>query len=223
MITEDVHQIHEDWTARGFSLPEVISKAPRDAPADVPPAWSFQVIPGELLPGASCFALTYHKQTKHGEKKIKIHPNTIFAVAGVTFVSSEPEGRARRWREILAPGEQVVQSRLGSCVDIGPHQVCWMTPDAYHATFGLDWVAARHPFGELAVLHLLAADLDAAKNMFAQSGRQVFSVGVESDQELLVAPDERDGFTLCIRQQSPELWSQERKARTGENIRFVQD
>ncbi len=223
MITEDVHEIHDDWTARGYSAPEVFSKAPRDAPADAPPAWSFQEIPGELLPGASCFALTYHKRRKQGEKKIKIHPNTIFAVAGVTFVSSEPEARARRWRDVLAPEEQIIQSRLGFCVVIGPHQAWWMTPDAYHSTSGLDWGGARHPYGEIAVLHLLAADLDAAKNMLVQSGRQVVSTGVEDDQELLVMADARDGFIFSIQQQHPETWLQERMARTGENIRFVQD
>lgn len=223
MIAEDVNTIHADWTARGYSVPEVWSKAARDATPDTPPAWSYQDIPGELLPGAFCFALTYHNRPKGEEKNIKIHPNTIYALSNVTFVSKEPEARAMRWRDLLAPGEQVIQSELGFGVFIGPHRALWMTPDTYQSTFGLDWIPTPHAFGELAVLHLLASNLNTAKKMLEQSGRQVFSIEMEGHEELLIIPDVRDGFVFSIQQQPIEIWSQERMARTGEKIKFIQD
>lgn len=223
MIADDVNTLHTDWMAQGFSVPEIQSKAPRDAPLDSPPAWSFQGIPDELLPGASCFALTYHHRAKSEEKNIKIHPNTIYAISGVTFVSKEPEGRAERWRDLLAPDEQVIKSGLGCDVPIGSHRASWMAPETYQSTYGLKWIPAPHAFGELAVLHLLASNLDTAKKMLEQAGRQVFSREMEDHDELLITPDARDGFIFNIQQQPVEIWSQERMARTGEKIKFSQD
>ncbi len=223
MIADDVNTVHTDWTAQGYLVPEVWSKAPRDATPDAAPVWSFQEIPGELLPGASCFALTYHTRPKGEEKSIIIHPNTIYAISGVTFVSKEPEARAVRWRDLLAPGEQVTQSELGFGVFIEPHQALWMTPDTYQAAYGLDWMPAPYSIGELAVLHLFASNLERAKKMTEQSGRRVFLKEMEGHEELVIAPDARDGFVFSIRQQPVETWSQERTARTGEKFKIIQD
>lgn len=223
MIADDVNDVHADWTARGYSVPEVWSKAARDASPDTPPAWSFQDFPDGLLPGADCFVLTYHTRPKGVEKNIKIHPNTVFAISGVTFVSTEPEARAMCWRDLLAPGGQVVQSDLGFEASIGPHRALWMTPGTYQSTHGLDWTPASHAHGEIAVLHLFASNLATAKKMIEQSGKQVFSIEVEDHEELLITPDARDGFVFTIRQQSTEIWSQERMARTGGKFKFIQD
>lgn len=223
MIAEDVKALHSDWTARGYSVPEVWSKTHRDATPDTPPVWSFQDIPRELLPGAACFALTYHNRPKGEVKHIKIPPNTIYAVYGAAFVATEPEARATCWRNLLAPDEQVVQSGLGFEVLIGPHRAMWMTPDTYQSTYGLDWAPSPHPFGELSVLHLLASDLGVAKMMIEQSGRHAFSVKVKGDEELLIAPDARDGFVFSVRQQPAEMWLQGRMARTGEKLKLDQD
>lgn len=221
MITDDINTLHTDWMAQGFSVPEIWSKAPRDASPDTPPAWTFQDIPDELLPGASCFALTYHNRTKSEEKNIKIHPNTIYAISGVTFVSKEPEARAVCWRNLLAPDKKVTKSRLGCDVTIGSHRALWMKPETYQSTYGLDWIPAPHVYGEIAVLHLLASDLDTVKRILEQAGRRVFSREMEGHTELVITPDVRDGFIFSIRQQSTELWSQERMARTGEKIKLV--
>jgi hypothetical protein len=222
MIADDVNAIHADWTALGFSMPEVESKAARDAASDAPPAWSFQVVPDELLPGASCFVLTYHKRPKQKENEIKIHPNTIYAIAGVTFVTEEPEAHATRWGTLLAPGERVNRSQLGFDVLFGPHRALWMTAENYKSTYGLEWNPAPHCYGEIAVLHLLASNLVAAKNILEQSGRQVFTIEIDDHEVLLIAPDGRDGFIFSLRQQAVEIWAQERMARTGEKIIFLQ-
>lgn len=62
MVTDNVQALHDAWSARGYALPAVWSKAPRDAPAETPPLWSLQEIPATLLPGVRCFALTYHRR-----------------------------------------------------------------------------------------------------------------------------------------------------------------
>lgn len=226
MIAEDVNILHAAWTARGYSIPEVFSGAPRDASPEAPPRWSYQAIPAELLPGAFCFAVTYHARPKDEVKDIKIHPNTIYAISGMTFVASEPLARATLWRNLIAPDEQAIQSELGFSLSIGPHRVIWMTPDVYQSTYGLEWMPAMpalRSFGEFAVLHLLASNLTIAKNTIEQSGRKVSTIKVEDNNELLLAPDARDGFVFSIRQQSVETWSEERIARTGEKFKFIQN
>lgn len=223
MITEDVQQIHDDWTARGYVLPEVWSKTPRDATPGTPPAWSFQEFPEELLRGVSCFALTYHTRPRDEARKIRISPNTIYGISGVTFVTQEPEARAASWRNLLAPGEQVAQSGPSFDVRIGPHQAMWMTPDAFHSTYGFNWMPSLHPFGELSVLDLLASDLAIARQMLEQAGRQVLIKKSKGIEELLIAPDGRDGFAYSVRQQPVDVWLAKRMARTGEKLKLAHD
>jgi hypothetical protein len=233
IVSDEVQAVHDDWTARGFSVPEVSSKAARDAPPDSPPVWSFQVIPDELLPGASCFVLTYHLRPRDQVMEIKIAPNSVYAISGVTLVSAEPEARAACWRDLLAPGEPVLQTESGFQVWIGAHWARWMTAGDYEASYGLNWspnllagpnlVGAPHPIGEMAILHLLASDLGIARSTLEQAGRKTTAVPVGREDGLLVAPDARDGFVFVLRQQPPETWLRERVERTGEKLRLAQD
>jgi len=223
MVADDVQAVHDSWVARGYSVPEVWSKAPRDASFDSPPMWGFQDIPNELLPGAACFVLTYHTRRIDEVKQIKLSPNTSYAISGVTFVTAEPEARATCWRNLLAPGEQVHHSGTGFHVWIGPHQARWITSEAYQISYGLNWLPFAYPIGELGLLHLLASDLRVAKTMLEQAGRRTFPVSVKGEEELLIAPDARDGFSFIIRQQPIEVWLQERMARTGEKLKLGQD
>lgn len=218
LIAQDVHAVHDDWTARGHPVPDVWSKAPRDAAPDAPPVWSFQDVPPGLLPGVSAFVLTYHRRKRDDIRKVIIHPNTTYALSGVTFVSPEPESRAWQWRNVLAPDEQVISSTTGFDVQIGPHRASWMSPDAYHATFERQWEPAPHPHGELAVLHLLAIDLQTVKGMLESAGRQVRNISINGREELFVEPDPRDGFAFAVREQPVETWLQERMDQTEEKI-----
>jgi hypothetical protein len=223
MVSDDVQAVHEEWTGRGYAVPEVSSSAPRDAPADAPPTWSFQTIPEELLPGIWCFVLTYHLRPKDKVTQVRPAPNTIYAVSGVTFVSTEPELRATTWRDLLAPDEKVVISGTGIEIRIGAHRVTWMTPDDFEVEYGMNWVPSPHSHGELAVLHLLASDLAAVQATMEQAGRGTFPVSAEEQDALLIAPDVRDGFTFLVRQHPIEIWLQERTRRTGEKLQLVED
>jgi len=218
MIAEDVQAVHEDWTARGYSVPAVWSKAPRDAPPNAPPSWSFQEVPAELLPGVNAFVLTYHNRKKGGARKIHIHPNTIYALSKVTFVAAEPESRAIHWRNLLAPDEQVKPSKMSFAVTIGAHRASWMSPNAYLATYHRQWIPAPHPYGEMAVLHLRAANLQTVKTMLEHAGRRITQISNRGRKELFVEPDERDGFAFAVKEQSINTWLQERMDRTGETI-----
>jgi hypothetical protein len=105
LVSDDIQATHDDWLARGHDLPKVFSKGERGAD-DVPPRWSFQEIPEALLPGASCFALMYHARCSPET----IAPNSTYAVAGATFVSSSAQEHAAAWRDLLSPGTSVDSS-----------------------------------------------------------------------------------------------------------------
>ena len=223
MVSDDVQAVHEDWTRRGYTVPDVSSSAPRDAPADAPPRWSFQTIPQELLPGIWCFALTYHLRPKDKVTVVRPAPNTIYAISGATFITTEPEARATSWRDLLAPAEGIDRPGTGLEVRIGAHRVTWMTPEEYQAAHGLDWALSPHPQGELAVLHLLASDLDSVHRMLEQGRRRTSPVSVDGEDGLLIAPDVRDGFAFLVRQRPIENWLQERIGRTGERLQLAED
>jgi hypothetical protein len=221
IAADDVQAVHDEWTARGYAVPEVTTGRPRDASPDSPPRWSFQDIPAELLPGIGCFALTYHARSKDEVSLVTLAPNTVYAVSGVTLVTTEPQARAACWRDLLAPGEPIRQSGPSLAVRIGPHRAVWITPEDYQSAYGLDWTPCPLPFGELGLLHLLATDLQAAKAMLEQSGRRVLGVAGSGDEEVLIGPDARDGFVFTIRQRPVEVWLRERIERTGESLRLA--
>lgn len=223
MVSDDVQAVHEGWVARGYTVPDVSSSAPRDAPADSPPVWSFQTIPSELLPGAWCFALTYHMRPKDKATDIRIGPNTIYAISGLTFVTPEPDVRATSWRDLLAPAEQIVRAGTSTEVRIGAHRVAWMTAEDYRVAFGMNWVPSVHPRGELALFHLLASNLGIARTTMEQAGRRVTPISLDEEDALLIAPDARDGFTFLVHQRPIESWLQERIGRTGEKLQLVED
>ncbi len=221
LIAQDIQLLHNDWIARGYAVSQVISRAPDDAPPDAPPAWSFQDIPRDLLPGCLCFALTYHGRSHDKPIEVRVGSNTIYALAGVTFVAADAEARATRWRDLLATGTPVSTADLGFAVQIGPHVATWMSPETYHATYGRIWVAAAHACGELALLHLLATNLERARIMLEQAGRVVTSHQTNGQEAFLIEPDIRDGVTLLVQEQPIANWLQERAARTGEQLHLI--
>jgi hypothetical protein len=107
-------------------------------------------------------------------------------------------------------------------VQIGPHFAIWMKPEEYQEYYGLSYKASPHPYGEIAVLHLVATDLDRAEETIG-AARQVARVPDKRTGEdtLLVPPDERDGFTFAITQRDPEEWARWREGITGERLQVT--
>ncbi|HXN03085.1 MAG TPA: VOC family protein [Candidatus Dormibacteraeota bacterium] len=198
LVSEDIQATHDDWLARGRDLPKVFSKAERGAD-NVPPSWSFQEIPEALLPGAWCFALTYHIR----RPPERIAPNSTYAIAGTTFVSSSAEEHAAAWRDLLAPEASIDSSDEAYRVTIGPHIARWMEPRQYERRYGRSWEPALHRFGELAILHVLATDLQRVQSALVGSGREVIPVDPPSTDEpgLFLPPDAQDGFSFVVTEQ----------------------
>jgi hypothetical protein len=221
LLSDDVRMLHDEWTGRGNELPPVTQGRARDAAADSPPAWSFQAVPESLMNGILLFALTYHTRHKDAIRKIQIAPNSTYAVSGVTFASEEPETRASAWRDLLAPGEEVKCEEGGSCeVSVPPHFALWIKPEEYQEQYGISYKASPHPFGELAVIHMLANDLDKAEEMVAEMGRNATRLPDKRTgaDTVIVPPDERDGFTFAITERPVEEWLRERVEITGERL-----
>lgn len=223
LATEDVRALRESWSGRGFTLQDVIDGLPADAAPGTEPVWSFQPIPPDTIGGVLLFALTYHSRHADAVRKVQAAPNTTYAIEGVTFVSDSPQERAQRWRDLLSPGEEVREEENFAEVRTGPHFARWLTPLHYQEYLGLSYKEPPHPYAEMAIIHLLAEDLDTAEELIATSGRDVSRLpDVASGLDTLyVYPDPRDGFTFAITQRPSHEWLAERTALTGERLELA--
>lgn len=218
--TRDVRALHDEWAAKGIAVPDVVDSWARDMDRTTPPVWSFLPIPPSALGGALAFGLTYHTANRDVPRKVRIAPNGTYAIAGITFVSDEAEERAAKWRDLLAPGEQVQKSNGVFSVYVKPHTLEWLSALEYQEQYGLSYKPAPHGFGEMSIIHVLSDDLDETERQLGVLERAVVRIpdkrtGVDT---LIVPPDERDGFTMSITEKSAEGWLRERTAATGEKI-----
>ena len=211
--SHDVEALHQEWTRRGYTIPSVWSFAP----PGMPPVLSFQEIPDDLLPGASCFAITYHMGSTSQERRVQRAANTIYAVEGVTFVSIAPEKAAKRWQRLLSPDIAVTTDQNVYSVMVAPHTAWWMSPELFHDHYGIAWTPTPHRYGHLAAIHLFAENLGLARSMLVQSF--IRQVGHNrSGDFLLVSPTGEDGIIFIVREYPIELWHSERTRATGEKI-----
>lgn len=206
----DLRALRDSWIDRGAQVPEpYVASEPG---TNEGPKWTFQELPGRLLPGAGCFALSYHLP----RPPLQVGPNTIFGLEGVTLVSPAPEKRAQRWQAVLAPeGEVTEEDGGGFRVELGPHFARWLSADAFAQRFGRNVRPAVHPLGDTAAVHLLAEDLGEARRWLESAGRRT---ELRADGGLIADPDPRDGMLFIIRQASFEAWLRSRRAR-GEVLR----
>ncbi|HEX8600904.1 MAG TPA: VOC family protein [Chloroflexia bacterium] len=225
LATEDVRAMHESWSGRGYTLPEVIDGLPADAAPGTEPVWSFQPIPPDAVGGVLLFALTYHSRHAVAVRQVQVAPNTTYAIEGVTFVSDSPQERAQRWRDLLAPDAEVREEENFAEVRTGSHFARWLTPLHYQEYLGLSYKEPPHRYGEMAVIHLLAEDLDKAEELIATSRRDTSRLpDVASGLDTLyVYPDPRDGFTFAITQRPAQEWLAERTALTGEKLELTSE
>lgn len=214
MLTPDIHALHEQWVTLGYDPPPVWSKAPADAPADAEPAWSFQEIPTALEPGGTmCFILMYHRLGP--PREIVIAANTTYALAGVTFVTTDPVARAQAWGRLLAPAAALLRENGACTLDLGSHLADFLTPAEYERRYGQHRTPAPHAYGELAALHLFAEEVATAGAKLAGAGREVRQV---SQGQLYVAPDRRDGIAFVLSERPASDWIAWRSALTGEQL-----
>jgi hypothetical protein len=212
-ITDDVEALHREWTLRGYNLPDVWSFAP----PGIPPILSFQEIPENLLPGVSCFAITYHNTSSPQAHPVQRAANTTYAVEGVTFVSTIPEEAASRWQTLLNPEIGVTMEQNIYAVMVPPHVAWWMTPQVFQEHYHVTWIPTPHRYGHLAAIHLLAENLDIAANILGQhSTKHVNSV--RQEKILVVSPTNADGITFIVRESPIERWRDGRSRVTGERI-----
>ncbi|MFN8511384.1 MAG: hypothetical protein U0841_02060 [Chloroflexia bacterium] len=185
------------------------------ATSDAGPAWSFQPIPRDLLPGAHCFALTYHGAQRPSPRPVPIPPNTAYAINGVILVAPDPRARAIRWATLLAPHEPIPEEEGSAVVQIGPHLATWLTPTNTAVATTRAWQDAPHDRGEIALLHLLAADLRTVADAFTRANLPLEHLHPEA---LLVGPVPGDGYTFLLTEERPEAWAARRHALTGEEF-----
>ena len=209
----NVDTLHQAWTERGYALPEVWSFAP----PDLPPVFSFQVIPDDLLPGMQNFALTYWGETGGQVRQVPVAPNTIYALEGVTLVSGTPERDAARWRDVLAPDAVIHQDTRACSFRLAAHTLHWMTAEQYRSAYNLNWMGPSPDQRGFGALHLLATDLDQVATRVG-AGVIRSRRDAQDDLSFVIGPGAFDGLTFIIREYPVEAWRAERAARTGERL-----
>ena len=212
-ITDDVEALHREWTLRGYNLPAVWSFAP----PGMPPILSFQEIPENLLPGVSCFAITYHNTSSSQARSVQRAANTTYAVEGVTFVSATPEEAASAWQTLLKPDIAVTAEQNIYAVEVPPHVAWWMSPQVFQERYDIAWINTPHRYGHLAAIHLLAENLDVATVMFGQRVKKHVN-NARQEEILVVSPTSNDGVIFIIREYPIERWRSELSSVTGEMI-----
>ncbi len=222
-VADDVKTVHDDWTARGYNLPPIQSFKPRDAHPDSQPLWSLFDIPPSILPGAWFVVEQYHRRREGVMREMSVSPNTIYAMVGVTFVSNVPKEQATRWRDVFNLAEPLQREEGIVEVRLQPHVFIWMTPEKYHEKYRLEWKFANHPFGEIAILHLYATDLEKVIAMLREAGRETVSLydDLIGREGTLVLPDIRDGLTFLVTEYSIQTWLDERTSITGEYLEVI--
>jgi hypothetical protein len=211
--SDDVEALHQEWTRRAYIIPSVWSFAP----PGMPPVLSFQEIPKELLPGASCFAITYHMGSTSQDRTVQRAANTTYALEGVTFVSPAPEEAAKRWQLLLSPDFAITTHQNVYSVRVTPHTAWWMSPEVFQERYGIASTATTHGYGHLAAIHIFAENLDLARSMLEQSFIRQIGHNCSGDF-LFVSPTGEDGIIFIIREYPIELWHSERTRATGERI-----
>jgi len=215
--SDDVPALHEHWRARGYDLPKVAYWRLKGTPPEVPPDFAYQEIPLGLLPGAACFALTSYHPDPPQRREVWVAPNGSHALAGVSFVTGDPEARAAAWRRFLAPEAALRSDEGASHLHLGPHHLSWLTPDAYRQRYGKAWQPTPHALGELALTHLLAEDLGLFERGLAAAGWRV----TRSADALQVAPHPEGGFAFSVTEYPADARLAERVAVTGERLELM--
>jgi hypothetical protein len=212
-ISYDVEALHQEWTLRGYNVSPVWSFAP----PGMPPILSFQEIPDHILPGASCFAITYHNTSSSQARSVQRAANTTYAVEGVTFVSTGPEEAAGRWQMLLNPEIAVTAKQNIYAVMVPPHIAWWMSPQVFQERYDIALKTPHHRYGHLAAIHLLAENLDVATGMFGQRLKKRVD-NARQEEFLVISPTSADGVTFIFREYPIERWRSERSSMTGEMI-----
>ena len=211
--SQDVEALHQEWTRLDHEVPPAWSFAP----PGMPPVFSFQEIPEYLLPGTSCFAITYHTHSTSPVRLVQRAANTTYAVEGLSFVSAVPEEAAERWQMLLSPDRAVATDQNVYSVMVAPHTAWWMSPEVFQERYGIAWAPTPHRWGHLAAIHILVENLDLARSILAP--RVMPRIGPERREDfLLVSPTGEDGVIFIIREYPIELWRNERASVTGEEI-----
>lgn len=213
IMTDDLPALHAAWRGRGFDLPEIRFESPADSPPGAEPLFAFVAIPQQLLPGVSAFGLTsYYRPAPPMRHQVWVAPNSVFGLTGLTMVSRTPGTDAAAWQRLLAPEEPIATGEGGPELLVGPHRLRWLDPDTHADRYGLAWTPSGDGADAMALVELVALDLDRVERLAQKAGRTTRRL---DDGALLLDPSGHDGFRFLIRPGKLDEWVTWRGARTG--------
>lgn len=194
--SEDVARLREAMTTAGHQVPVVVES--RMAGTDAKDRPDFYFLDLAWLPGPPATAMTSTHPSTPMRHQIKIAPNPVFALGGLSLVSGNPARIASSWSELLDPGAH-------SCT--------------VHSTAG--WQATS---GELATadrlvcLHLLAVDPHATLRAMSTAG---WSAGKDLQGRRHLRPRPADGFRFTVEHGDSWSWRDRRQELLGEQLEII--
>lgn len=206
---EDTTSLHAQWSERGIALPEPEYLRLATTSDEDRPDFCEMALPD--LAGAACFVLTSFFPGAAMRRRMQVAPNTVFGLAGVTFVNDDPLAAADRWRSVLRPAPGRVPAGSGQVVH-GVHRFTWLYPTDLTEGYGL-----RRQIGppDIAVVHLLAEQPTVTAQMMAAAG---WVVHERSHDIFVVGGHPADGINFTVTSGSADERRHQRATVLGEHL-----
>lgn len=193
-LTTKARAIHRALSPHFPEMPPVTSRAPVGREK---PAWTFCSMSPRAFSGAFVFALQYHGR-RRVKPKLQHGQNTIFALGGFTFCSTEPERAQSTWKRTLERVARVTATEAK--LRHGVQEVEWISLDEYRQRTRQPYRGGPEHLGSIAGIKLLCADIAEACRWLAGGGFQCVS---KSETTAFFEPDPNTGYTFELFQQNP--------------------
>lgn len=197
LLSADTHAVHARLSERGVVLPAVqearMANTPAAADAD------FAYVGLEHLPGSTVTTMTSaHDSPMYHQ--IRVAPNGVFALGGVTMVVDDPVAALNAWRPVVDPAVHDLDFVTAAQ---------WQTrcPDA------------DSPVG-VACVHLLSEDVDTTVSSMVDAG---WEQGQHIGGRPQLLPHPADNVRYTVREGSADQWALRRRHVLGEDLRIARD
>lgn len=196
LYADDTSRLRTELIGLGIELPQVRQERLATTGPQDEPDFLFLDLP-HLGRQPEVTALTSARPDAAMRRFVKVAPNGVFAMAGVTIVVDDPAASRRAWRHVIEPGVHELdftrlQEWRSRCSDAGPGTgvVC---------------------------LHLMSEDVDRTLAAMLSAG---WERGQDIDAHPHVLPHPQDGVRFTLRHGEVEHWARQRREVLGEELQI---
>ena len=196
LYSEDTTAVHAalsgELSDEGVTLPVVTEASLATTPPGAGPDFYFLDLP--QLPGTRATVMTSTFPGTAMRRYLKVAPNGVFALAGLTLVVEDPERAGAAWARVTAPGV---------------HELRFLTTRQWEPAAGV-----RESPG-VVCLHLLSEDPGRTLAAMLEAG---WTRGHDLDGRIHLLPHPEDGVRFTVERGSVEEWLAARREVLGEEL-----